>query len=368
MKSLFSRFNKQPGASLPQGAPGSRSSVHLDEKDKSVREHVKALEASDATLRVKSRRASLGGSRLSIPPSHRPGPASYTAATQSSISRAEDRIGLQSPGPSAPSSLPPSSSISAARQPQPRPSSRASAHGPNQTASTSASARARGISITSGTSASSSGVSRRGGHSRTTSSATTSGIATSAQPLTDISEWGGRGPSRRISLDNVKKQVAFQSPARNVNASESDLRATARSAMMGSSTVGPSRSARRTSSPPRTTSAAPMQSNVQALSHIFEKAATSTNPIQPRATLSRSSSRQSLHNRKASLTGSGSIMHSPSKTALSTLAPSENSSAGYLPMPECWSAAMDDELIANLGPRERARQEVLWEIVNSEEK
>jgi hypothetical protein len=44
------------------------------------------------------------------------------------------------------------------------------------------------------------------------------------------------------------------------------------------------------------------------------------------------------------------------------------SAASYLPIAECWSAAMDDELIANLGPRERARQEVLWEIVNSEER
>jgi hypothetical protein len=44
------------------------------------------------------------------------------------------------------------------------------------------------------------------------------------------------------------------------------------------------------------------------------------------------------------------------------------SAASYLPIPESWSAAMDEELIANLGPRERTRQEVLWEIVNSEEK
>jgi hypothetical protein len=28
----------------------------------------------------------------------------------------------------------------------------------------------------------------------------------------------------------------------------------------------------------------------------------------------------------------------------------------------------EDDLIANLGPRERTRQEVLWEIVSSEER
>jgi hypothetical protein len=44
------------------------------------------------------------------------------------------------------------------------------------------------------------------------------------------------------------------------------------------------------------------------------------------------------------------------------------SEKSYLPQPESWSAIMDEELIANLGPRERARQEVLWEIINSEEK
>lgn len=67
------------------------------------------------------------------------------------------------------------------------------------------------------------------------------------------------------------------------------------------------------------------------------------------------------------------MAHSPTKSTLSqvTLAPSESSATSaqsYIPLPESWSAAMDDELIANLGPRERARQEVLWEIVNSEER
>jgi hypothetical protein len=85
--------------------------------------------------------------------------------------------------------------------------------------------------------------------------------------------------------------------------------------------------------------------------------------------MSRSSSHQSV--RKLATSELGSILHSPTKSTASTLAPSEASShstASYLPIADCWSAAMDEELIANLGPRERARQEVLWEIVNSEER
>lgn len=54
-------------------------------------------------------------------------------------------------------------------------------------------------------------------------------------------------------------------------------------------------------------------------------------------------------------------------------APSEDSSGGassqsYLPPPNSWSEMAEDDLIANLGPRERTRQEVLWEIVSSEER
>ena len=53
--------------------------------------------------------------------------------------------------------------------------------------------------------------------------------------------------------------------------------------------------------------------------------------------------------------------------------PSEQSLAGmstrsYLPPPNSWSEMAEDDLIANLGPRERTRQEVLWEIVSSEER
>lgn len=33
-----------------------------------------------------------------------------------------------------------------------------------------------------------------------------------------------------------------------------------------------------------------------------------------------------------------------------------------------WSEWADEDLLMNLGPRERTRQEVLWEIVSSEER
>jgi hypothetical protein len=39
----------------------------------------------------------------------------------------------------------------------------------------------------------------------------------------------------------------------------------------------------------------------------------------------------------------------------------------FLP-PACWSESVSEDLVANLGPSERARQEILWEIVASEER
>jgi hypothetical protein len=40
----------------------------------------------------------------------------------------------------------------------------------------------------------------------------------------------------------------------------------------------------------------------------------------------------------------------------------------YVPVQASWSSMAEDDLINNLGPRERGRQEVLWEIVSSEER
>lgn len=63
---------------------------------------------------------------------------------------------------------------------------------------------------------------------------------------------------------------------------------------------------------------------------------------------------------------------SPTKSAMSPTS-SEHSLGGtsarsYLPPPNSWGEMAEEELIANLGPRERTRQEVLWEIVSSEER
>jgi len=98
----------------------------------------------------------------------------------------------------------------------------------------------------------------------------------------------------------------------------------------------------------------------------------------PPSASSRSNSRQSLPTlprpgtaRKSSLfaeTPSASpikSMMSPTPSEMSLGAMSQQS---YLPPPNSWSEMAEDELIANLGPRERTRQEVLYEIVTSEER
>lgn len=58
---------------------------------------------------------------------------------------------------------------------------------------------------------------------------------------------------------------------------------------------------------------------------------------------------------------------SPTKSTFSRT-PSESSTRSYLAPPNSWSEMAEEDLVANLGPRERTRQEVLWEIVSSEER
>jgi hypothetical protein len=62
------------------------------------------------------------------------------------------------------------------------------------------------------------------------------------------------------------------------------------------------------------------------------------------------------------------LASSPSKLAYSPIPSDAASARSYIPPPNSWSEMADHDLIANLGPRERARQEVLWEIVSSEER
>ena len=94
----------------------------------------------------------------------------------------------------------------------------------------------------------------------------------------------------------------------------------------------------------------------------------------PPSASSRSDSRQSLPPpqkhvpaRKSSMMSeradSPAMSPTPSVTSLGGM-----SRQSYLPPPASWSEMAEDELIANIGPRERTRQEVLYEIVSSEER
>ncbi|WRT65794.1 uncharacterized protein IL334_002743 [Kwoniella shivajii] len=62
-----------------------------------------------------------------------------------------------------------------------------------------------------------------------------------------------------------------------------------------------------------------------------------------------------------------STILSPTPTP-SEMSTGATSTMSYLPQLNSWSEMAEDELIANLGPKERTRQEVLWEIVSSEER
>ena len=47
---------------------------------------------------------------------------------------------------------------------------------------------------------------------------------------------------------------------------------------------------------------------------------------------------------------------------------SRNDSNNAIVLPMTWASMCEDDLVSNLGGRERTRQEVLWEIVASEER
>lgn len=58
----------------------------------------------------------------------------------------------------------------------------------------------------------------------------------------------------------------------------------------------------------------------------------------------------------------------PVKQIIRSGAPGTQSKSGRTTSPASWSELVDDDLVANLGPRERARQEALFEIVFGEER
>jgi len=94
------------------------------------------------------------------------------------------------------------------------------------------------------------------------------------------------------------------------------------------------------------------------------------NPPSRASTAQSYSSRRSLSMRKTSTPYGQPFAPSPTKSLLLSPAESDGSQStrSYLPPPNSWSEMAEEELIANLGPRERTRQEVLFEIVSSEER
>ena len=95
---------------------------------------------------------------------------------------------------------------------------------------------------------------------------------------------------------------------------------------------------------------------------------------------SRNASRSSLPGiqkpsalRRASVPVSSGSSASPTIKSTESPTPSHASfdaasTRSYLPPPNSWSEMAEEDLIQNLGPKERTRQEVLWEIVSSEER
>lgn len=79
--------------------------------------------------------------------------------------------------------------------------------------------------------------------------------------------------------------------------------------------------------------------------------------------------------RKASFPSSSFRGSSPTKRSLDVCSPSPSemsavigSTTSSLPVANTWSEMTDPDLVDNLGMQERTRQEVLWEIVSSEER
>lgn len=342
MKSIFSRF-KAPA----NGGHASRQSLDASSRDDENDGTVRGISRSRSILQRRdgtpnssgtSERASLSASKDLPPRPITPGPTTTPGPSNAAAGRSvSDRIKAfekqqETAPPPPPKDAPRSSGTFRRFSSKPKHLSTASTEFVKRTSSFDLSVQAEEQAVTPG------------------------------EPPSD---WPTSQPDQHNS-DTVKK-VMFRSPIRPTAATvtaggperhgRSD---SSHDAQPGpsSKSVGSISAHRRPSSPSRIRSPTP----------------TGFHPGHQR-TVSRSSSRASgrlsqAFSRAVSSTSTNTFQYSPA-TPTSYADPNDISAASaqsYFTLPESWSAAMDEELIANLGPRERARQEVLWEIVNSEEK
>ena len=199
-------------------------------------------------------------------------------------------------------------------------------------------------------------------------------------PNVEIWDSAGGGRARTVSAGEAGgKKVTFRSPAPtpSINTELEEV------ALLDSIIEAQSEGRGSKTDNRRNTSASPSKKPSAPAKLSRPQPTSRSSPSQSFSTRPRFSSRQSLRitARKASLpplptrsdSFSQSNQRSPLRSSIVSPAPSNaslerTSARSYLPPPNSWGEMADEELIANLGPRERTRQEVLWEIVSSEER
>lgn len=209
------------------------------------------------------------------------------------------------------------------------------------------------------------------GRKRPTSLRQTPSDTPSITPLrspTPLSNGDRPGPSRPQSVDLHSNNQDLEALGAMWESEESRMRSTSGEAGKNVTFRSPAPTPTPNTIHPQ--SSTPVPRSPDKMNSRLVEEPSRPNPPSRASTAQSYSSRRSLSMRKTSTPYGQPLSASPIKSPM--LSPTESdgshSTRSYLPPPNSWSEMAEEELIANLGPRERTRQEVLWEIVSSEDR
>jgi len=199
-----------------------------------------------------------------------------------------------------------------------------------------------------------------------------SGVGLTISPPTHDPDPANRRKANGSTTSNdVQKKVAFLSPPPTPSPLNTQLPDT--------SVPGPSQIVQTPSGAPLKTTVSRFQAThgKDTRGSISTAASTSRTDLAAKSTTTNTISPPSTSTTVAPTLSTNTAKATSTRTAVSPYPGSMRSTTPYSQMSNAssrilavtsWSEAAEEDLVSNLGPRERTRQEVLWEIVASEER
>lgn len=199
-----------------------------------------------------------------------------------------------------------------------------------------------------------------------------SGVGLTVSPPTHDPDPANRRKANGSTTSNdVQKKVAFLSPPPTPSPLDSQLPDT--------SVLSPSQTVQTPLGAPLKTTVSRFQAThgKDTRGSVSTAASTSRTDLAAKSTTTTTSSPPSTSTTVAPPSSTNTAKATSTRTAVSPYPGSMRSTTPYSQMSNAssrilavtsWSEAAEEDLVSNLGPRERTRQEVLWEIVASEER